>query len=47
MHVLLTELYCLVYLFLEPRTEQIKSDKEGYVYDFYYPSDNYGRLGDM
>jgi len=30
-----------------PRTEQIKSDKEGYVYDFYYPSDNYGRLGDI
>lgn len=36
-----------VYVSLEPRTEQIKSDKEGYVYDFYYPSDNYGRLGDM
>lgn len=37
----------LVYLSLGPRTEQIKTDKEGYVYDFYYPSDNYGRLGDM
>ncbi|KAJ7373035.1 Transcription factor Iwr1, partial [Desmophyllum pertusum] len=31
----------------EPRTEEKKSEKEGYVYDFYYPSDNYGRLGDI
>ncbi|XP_078345099.1 putative RNA polymerase II nuclear localization protein SLC7A6OS isoform X2 [Oculina patagonica] len=31
----------------EPKTDQKKSDKEGYVYDFYYPSDNFGRLGDI
>lgn len=46
MYVSLTEV-CLLYLSLGPRTEQTKPDKEGYVYDFYYPSDNYGRLGDM
>lgn len=31
----------------ESKTDQNKVEKEGYVYDFYYPSDNYGRLGDI
>lgn len=37
-----------VVLFSESKTEEKALEKEGYVYDFYYPSDNYyGRLGDM
>ncbi|KAK2560346.1 putative RNA polymerase II nuclear localization protein SLC7A6OS [Acropora cervicornis] len=32
----------------DPKTEQKNnSQREGYVYDFYYPSDNYGRLGEI
>ncbi|CAH3159538.1 unnamed protein product [Porites lobata] len=31
----------------ESKTEEKALEKEGYVYDFYYPSDNYGRLGDI
>ncbi|XP_068752420.1 probable RNA polymerase II nuclear localization protein SLC7A6OS [Montipora capricornis] len=31
----------------EPKTQWRNPEKEGYVYDFYYPSDNYGRLGDI
>lgn len=29
------------------RTEQKKSESNGYVYDFYYANDNLGQLGDM
>ena len=36
------------FFFSDPKTEQKNnSEREGYVYDFYYPSDNYGRLGKM
>ncbi|CAH3019808.1 unnamed protein product [Porites evermanni] len=31
----------------ESKTEETALEKEGYVYDFYYASDNYGRLGDI
>ena len=37
----------IVVLFSESKTEEKALEKEGYVYDFYYPNDNYGRLGDM
>lgn len=36
-----------IVLFSESKTEEKALEKDGYVYDFYYPSDNYGRLGDM
>lgn len=40
--------YWIFSFFSDPKTEQKNnSGREGYVYDFYYPSDNYGRLGEM